>query len=130
MENNLKNQLNRMMSNIIRELMQKIDYLEKRLISPHQQIQRQKEQIHQYLQRINQSIKNKLVQYQLHIEKSKLNLIHLNPNAVLSRGYSIIYNEDQKKIISSIKEIDVGDKINVLFSEGFAEAAVTKTKTR
>ena len=93
-------------------------------------IQRQKEQIYQYLQRINQSIKNKLVQYQLHIEKSKLNLIHLNPNAVLSRGYSIIYNEDQKKIISSIKEIDVGDKINVLFSEGFAEAAVTKTKTR
>ena len=27
------------------------------------------------------------------------------------------YNEDQKKIISSIKEIDVGDKINVLFKD-------------
>ncbi|NCW93379.1 MAG: exodeoxyribonuclease VII large subunit, partial [Actinobacteria bacterium] len=51
-----KNQLNKMMASVIRELMQKIDYLEKRLISPRQQIQRQKEQIHQYIQRINQSM--------------------------------------------------------------------------
>jgi len=121
-----KNQLNKMMVGVIRELMQKIDYLEKRLISPRQQIQRQKEQIHQYIQRINQSIKNSLVRYQFHLDKLKLNLNHLNPNAVLSRGYSIITNE-QNKVISTINHLKSGDKINIKFSNGLAEADVIKT---
>ena len=107
-----KNQLNKMMANVIRELMQKIDYLEKRLISPKQQLQRQKEQIHQYLLRINQSMKNAMMQYRLNIDKLKLNLDHLSPHAVLSRGYSIVTNVEGQ-IVNNVAQLKLNDKIHI-----------------
>ena len=122
-----KNQLNKMMASVIRELMQKIDYLEKRLISPRQQIQRQKEQIHQYIQRINQSMKNAMIQYRLNIDKLKLNLDHLSPHAVLSRGYSIITNVDGQ-IVNNVNQLKLDDKIRIQLNHGQADATISDLK--
>jgi exodeoxyribonuclease VII large subunit len=122
-----KNQLNKMMAGLIRELMQKIDYLEKRLISPRQQIQRQKEQIHQYIQRINQSMKNTMIQYRLNINKLKLNLDHLSPHAVLSRGYSIITNVDGQ-IVNNANQLKLDDKIRIQLNHGQADATISDLK--
>jgi len=124
-----KNQLNKMMVSVIRELMQKIDYLEKRLISPRQQIQRQKEQIHQYIQRINQNMKNILIQYRLNIDKLKLNLDHLSPHAVLSRGYSIITNIDGQ-IVNNINQLKLDDKIHIQLNHGQADANISDLKDK
>ena len=122
-----KNQLNKVMAGVIRELMQKIDYLEKRLISPRQQIQRQKEQIHQYIQRINQSLKNVMIQYRLKIDKLKLNLDHLSPHAVLSRGYSIITNVDGQ-IVNNVNQLKLDDKIRIQLNHGQADANISDLK--
>ena len=122
-----KNQLNKVMAGLIRELMQKIDYLEKRLISPRQQIQRQKEQIHQYIQRINQSMKNTMIQYRLNINKLKLNLDHLSPHAVLSRGYSIITNVDGQ-IVNNANQLKLDDKIRIQLNHGQADANISDLK--
>jgi exodeoxyribonuclease VII large subunit len=122
-----KNQLNKVMVVLIREVMQKIDYLEKRLISPHQHIQRQKEQIHQYIQRINQSMKNTLIQYRLHIDKLKLNLDHLSPHAVLSRGYSIITNVEGQ-IVNNVAQLKLNDKIHIQLNHGQADANISDLK--
>ncbi len=122
-----KNQLNKVMAGVIRELMQKIDYLEKRLISPRQQIQRQKEQIHQYIQRINQSMKNAMIQYRLEIDKLKLNLDHLSPHAVLSRGYSIITNVDGQ-IVNNVNQLKLDDKILIQLNHGQADANISDLK--
>ena len=124
-----KNQLNKMMASVIRELMQKIDYLEKRLISPRQQIQRQKEQIHQYIQRINQSMKNAMIQYRLNIDKLKLNLDHLSPHAVLSRGYSIITNVDGQ-IVNNVNQLKLDDKIHIQLNHGQADANISDLKNK
>ncbi|MFM8491906.1 MAG: exodeoxyribonuclease VII large subunit [Candidatus Methylopumilus sp.] len=122
-----KNQLNKVMAGVIRELMQKIDYLEKRLISPRQQIQRQKEQIHQYIQRINQSMKNVMIQYRLKIDKLKLSLDHLSPHAVLSRGYSIITNVDGQ-IVNNVNQLKLDDKIRIQLNHGQADANISDLK--
>ena len=122
-----KHQLNKVMAGVIRELMQKIDYLEKRLISPRQQIQRQKEQIHQYIQRINQSMKNAMIQYRLNIDKLKLNLDHLSPHAVLSRGYSIITNVDGQ-IVNNVNQLKLDDKIRIQLNHGQADATISDLK--
>ena len=122
-----KNQLNKVMAGVIRELMQKIDYLEKRLISPRQQIQRQKEQIHQYIQRINQSMKNAMILYRLKIDKLKLNFDHLNPHAVLSRGYSIITNVDGQ-IVNNVNQLKLDDKIRIQLNHGQADATISDLK--
>jgi exodeoxyribonuclease VII large subunit len=122
-----KNQLNKLMASLVRELIQKIDYLEKRLISPRQQIQRQKEQIYQYIQRINQSMKNLVIQYHLHIGKLKLNLDHLSPHAVLSRGYSIITDVDGQ-IVNNVTQLKLDDKIHIQLNHGQADANISDLK--
>ena len=122
-----KNQLNKLMAGLIRELVQKIDYLEKRLVSPRQQIQRQKEQFYQYIQRINQSMKNVVIQYRLHIDKLKLNLDHLSPHAVLSRGYSIITDVDGQ-IVNNVTQLKLDDKIHIQLNHGQADANISDLK--
>ena len=122
-----KNQLNKLMAGLIRELVQKIDFLEKRLVSPRQQIQRQKEQIYQYIQRINQSMKNVVIQYRLHIDKLKLNLDHLSPHAVLSRGYSIITDVDGQ-IVNNVTQLKLDDKIHIQLNHGQADANISDLK--
>ena len=122
-----KNQLNKLMAGLIRELVQKIDYLEKRLVSPRQQIQRQKEQIYQYIQRINQSMKNVVIHYRLHIDKLKLNLDHLSPHAVLSRGYSIITDVDGQ-IVNNVTQLKLDDKIHIQLNHGQADANISDLK--
>ncbi|GDX55800.1 exodeoxyribonuclease 7 large subunit [Methylophilaceae bacterium] len=124
-----KNQLNKLMASLIRELIQKIDYLEKRLISPRQQIQRQKEQIYQYIQRINQSMKSLVIQYQLHIDKLKLNLDHLSPHAVLSRGYSIVTDVDGQ-IVNNVTQLKLDDKIHIQLNHGQADANISDLKDK
>ena len=124
-----KNQLNKLMASLIRELIQKIDYLEKRLISPRQQIQRQKEQIYQYIQRINQSMKNLVIQYHLHIDKLKLNLDHLSPHAVLSRGYSIVTDVDGQ-IVNNVTQLKLDDKIHIRLNHGQADANISDLKDK
>ena len=124
-----KNQLNKLMAGLIRELVQKIDYLEKRLVSPRQQIQRQKEQFYQYIQRINQSMKNVVIQYRLHIDKLKLNLDHLSPHAVLSRGYSIITDVDGQ-IVNNVTQLKLDDKIHIQLNHGQADANISDLKDK
>ncbi len=124
-----KNQLNKLMAGLIRELVQKIDYLEKRLVSPRQQIQRQKEQFYQYIQRINQSMKNVVIQYRLHIDKLKLNLDHLSPHAVLSRGYSIITDVDGQ-IVNNVNQLKLDDKIHIQLNHGQADANISDLKDK
>ena len=124
-----KNQLNKLMASLIRELIQKIDYLEKRLISPRQQIQRQKEQIYQYIQRINQSMKSLIIQYHLQIDKLKLNLDHLSPHAVLSRGYSIVTDVDGQ-IVNNVTQLKLDDKIHIQLNHGQADANISDLKDK
>ena len=124
-----KNQLNKLMAGLIREVVQKIDYLEKRLVSPRQQMQRQKEQIYQYIQRINQSMKNVVIQYRLHIDKLKLNLDHLSPHAVLSRGYSIITDVDGQ-IVNNVTQLKLDDKIHIQLNHGQADANISDLKDK
>ena len=124
-----KNQLNKLMASLIRELIQKIDYLEKRLISPRQEIQRQKEQIYQYIQRINQSMKSLIIQYHLHIDKLKLNLDHLSPHAVLSRGYSIVTDVDGQ-IVNNVTQLKLDDKIHIQLNHGQADANISDLKDK
>ena len=67
----------------------------------------------------------RLERYQEQIKSYKQNLSHLNPNEILSRGYSIILNQN-KKIINNTSAMSVSDKIKIKFHKGDAEANITK----
>ena len=64
--------------------------------------------------------KNKYNNYNLVINKLEL----LNPLNILSKGYSVVSNND--KIIKRSKDVNVGDKIRVRLSEGIIDASVER----
>ena len=50
-------------------------------------------------------------------------LVLVNPMAVLSKGYTFVERDD-RKIVSSAKDLHAGDKINLVFSDGKVSATV------
>jgi exodeoxyribonuclease VII large subunit len=64
----------------------------------------------------------------LQILGEKLNT--LNPFGVLERGYVILKREDSDNIISSIKNVQVDDKLELVFYDGTAKAYITERKEK
>ena len=98
----LSEQLKRNSLYLVQQREQLLDYLARRLVSPTQQVALQTSQLAQ-------------------------NLHHLNPQAVLSRGYAFAQNK-QGEIISNSRQIKAGDDISLTFDVGSAEATVTQTR--
>ena len=117
--------LSNIIQNKIEQLNQRIDLLEKGLVSPIQKIASQNDLIQALTDRMQIIIGARLERYQEQIKSYKQNLSHLNPNEILSRGYSIILNQN-KKIINNTSAMSVSDKIKIKFHKGDAEANITK----
>ena len=120
-----KTNLSNIIQNKIEQLNQRIDLLEKGLVSPIQKIASQNDLIQALTDRMQIIIGARLKRYQEQIKSYKQNLSHLNPNEILSRGYSIILNQN-KKIINNVSAMSVSDKIKIKFHKGDAEANITK----
>ena len=109
----------------IDQLNQKIDLLEKGLLSPAQKILIQYDLITGLKNRVQMAINTQLQKYQEQIKSYKQNLSYLNPNEILSRGYSIVLNQN-KKIINKSSALNLNDKIKIKFYDGNAEGKITK----
>jgi len=120
-----KSNLLNLIQDKIEQLNQRIDFLEKGLVSPIQRIALQFDLILALKNRLQITITSQLEKYQEQIKSYKQNLNHLNPNEILSRGYSIILNQN-KKIINNASAISVSDKIKIKFHKSNAEATITK----
>lgn len=124
--NQLKLQLARNMQFILHQRSQSLDYLARRLKSPSQQIDQQKMQLSQIAYRLQNCINQQLKTKQQNLLRSAQNLQHLNPQAVLARGYAFVQN-NTGTIISSSTQISSGDEVKLTFGAGTAEAVISKT---
>jgi exodeoxyribonuclease VII large subunit len=105
---------------------QMLDYLARRLVSPSQQIAQQTQQLAQLSHRLNLSIHQQLQAQQNNLKQIEQNLHHLNPQAVLTRGYAFAQTKDGQ-IINNSAQINAGDAIHLTFGVGEAQAVVSKT---
>jgi exodeoxyribonuclease VII large subunit len=60
------------------------------------------------------------------LQRQQACLAHLNPQAVLARGYSITYTTDGH-IVHNWQQIHAMDDIRITFAKGWAQAKVTET---
>ena len=67
-------------------------------------------------ERIVSAYSNNITEYTNILDKTKLKLDLINPNNILSKGYSIVKKDN--KIIKSIKDIKLKDEINIVLSDG------------
>jgi exodeoxyribonuclease VII large subunit len=126
--NQLTDQFNKNIQTLLSQRGQMLDYLAKRLISPVQQVEHQKQQISQIAYRLSMAIQKQLQNKQNSLHQLNQNLQHLNPNAVLTRGYAFAENK-QGQIINSANQLSVGDDIKLTFGIGSADVTVNKTES-
>ena len=126
--NQLTDQFNKNIQTFLSQRGQMLDYLAKRLISPVQQVEHQKQQISQIAYRLSMAIQKQLQNKQSSLHQLNQNLQHLNPNAVLTRGYAFAENK-QGQIINSANQLSVGDDIKLTFGIGSADVTVNKTES-
>jgi exodeoxyribonuclease VII large subunit len=72
---------------------------------------------------VNQQLQTK----QHNLLRLSQNLTHLNPQAVLTRGYAFVQNK-RGEIVSSSQQLQNGDEVTLTFGVGSAEAIISQTK--
>lgn len=126
--NQLKQQLSRNTQYLLNQRSQALDYLARRLISPLQLIEQQKSQLAQIAYRLNAVINQQLQTKQHNLIRLSQNLTHLNPQAVLTRGYAFVQNK-MGTIIASSQQLQSGDEVTLTFGIGSAEATINKIRS-
>jgi exodeoxyribonuclease VII large subunit len=82
-------------------------------------------QQHQTAYRLNRAMTHRIETSDTSLQRLKAHLMHLNPHAVLARGYSISYTADGM-VIHDSNQIAIGDNIQVILSEGWCRANVSE----
>lgn len=104
---------------------QALDFLARRLISPSQQIDQQKMQLVQISRRLHNGVTQQLKTRQQNLLRLSQNLQHLNPQAVLTRGYAFV-QDTNGAIVSNSNQLSKDDQVKLTFGIGSAEAIVNK----
>ena len=118
--------LQRSMSYKLNRYMQQLDFLARRLLSPAQQLKHKQENLAQLGTRLRNSVHQLLGRQQERLLRLSLNLQHLNPNAVLNRGYALVQTRNGA-IVHASSQIAAGDAVDIRFAEGSAEAEIRST---
>ena len=140
--------LRRAQHNRLQKAMQTADYLQRRLVHPVQQLQRQTQQLGQLQQRMQralayrkqqqhwqwQSLAQRLAKVMRTVQAQRIwgvdnlaqHLALLDPTQVLARGYSLVQDAGGS-VVSDAGRLAVGAELRITFAQGWARTEVRKT---
>lgn len=122
----IQQHLNRSLQFNLQQRAQALDFLARRLVSPLDKIGQQQLQLVQIHSRLKNLMQQQLSYKQQQLIRLSQNLQHLNPQAVLTRGYALV-QDAQGNIISSSAQLKNGDNIKLTLGNGAADAIVSRT---
>ena len=93
------------------------------LSSPQMKLEKDAERIDRLNQRFTSSIQKRLTALESSLEKNVILLEGLSPLKTISRGYTIVSNNDI--IIRSADELKENDRINIRFSNSSADVKIS-----
>jgi exodeoxyribonuclease VII large subunit len=79
--------------------------------------------------RLNHAIKEQLTTKKYLLSHCSQTLNSLSPLATLNRGYALITGVETGELISSIKNLTIGDRINTRFSQGQIVSQIKEIKS-
>ena len=121
----LWDRLQRLMDTGLQSHAQTLDYLARRLISPMQQVELKTTHINQLKNRMELASQQHLQTYQQHVLRLKNSLEQLNPQNVLARGYSLVFDA-KGELISNSQQLKVNQPINITLHRGDARATISE----
>ena len=122
----LKNALDSVIESDIKEKQYNIEQIAKSsvLTNPEKIIENCELYLDTLVTKVNMNFKDIFTKYSSDFAMMCSKLDSLSPLKVLARGYSIVKKEDN--VISNMKDISVGDKITLQFTDGSAKAEITE----
>lgn len=121
----LRLHLSRNMQFSLNQRAQALDYLARRLISPSQQVEQQKQQLVHATRRLQSAMSQLLATRKQNLLRLSQNLQHLNPRAVLTRGYALVQDQNGS-IISNSLQMTQNQEVRLAFANGSADATINK----
>ncbi len=128
----------------IERVMQQLDYLQRRLLHPAQRIQQQAQHLLQLQQRLHRArphpahpaarqiellrrlrgtMQRTLEGHAIRLRNLQQHLLHLDPQQVLARGYSMVRDE-HGAIVADSDAVSLGARLDITFARGWARAEV------
>ncbi|WP_339171730.1 exodeoxyribonuclease VII large subunit [Solibacillus sp. FSL R5-0691] len=95
-----------------------------KLYSPVHQLTAAKQQLEHRTQTLTNRMQQQLAQNKVAFTNQLRMLEALNPLALMSKGFSVAYKEEN--VVKSVHELEKGDVIQVTFQDGYAEAKIEK----
>lgn len=83
--------------------------------------------LQQLRQHLDRAMESSLQNHQAGLQRLAANLQHLNPEAVLERGFSMV-RTGKGSIVRSSSELSPNEDISITFAHGSAAARVTSTE--
>ncbi|MGQ2966079.1 exodeoxyribonuclease VII large subunit [Methylophilus sp.] len=117
--------LKRAMQSLLQKQAQTLDYLSRRLVSPAQQLQQQKQSLHQWQHRLQLAMQHLLQQRSRRLEYLATSLQQLNPHQVLARGYAIVQKADGRPVTDA-QQLAPQEALRLTLHQGAAEVVVTQ----
>ncbi len=119
--------LQRQMRNQLSQRQQQLDYLARRLLSPLQQVQQRRLHLDQLAMRLKHAMSQGMARRQQQLLRLQQNLTHLNPHAVLERGYSLVQTTTGK-VVTDSRQLAPDDQVMLTFASGLADARILTTQ--
>lgn len=125
----LQNLLQRKLIRLLENKQMKIAYLIKDidLKSPLNELKLKKQKIENIDKKIHLIMKNYLIKKYNYLTYINNKINYLNPLELLNNGYTLSLDQNKKQI-TSIKQIKINDTINVIFKDGEIKAKVEEIK--
>lgn len=86
-------------------------------------LNKHKDGLYDFQKRLNMAIELKIEMESMRLDNFTEKLNSLNPSMVLSRGYSLIIN-DQGNVVASVSNLLIGTKVNIKMKDGIAIAEI------
>lgn len=119
-------QLRRAMRHRIESHTRHLDLLHARLLHPQARLDRQRAALHQLHHRLELATQRRVENHTRCLERLANSLQHLNPSAVLERGYSLVRNADGQLVRNS-ETLSEGDMLAIQFAVGQTDVRVVPT---
>ncbi|TCP52852.1 exodeoxyribonuclease VII large subunit [Tumebacillus sp. BK434] len=104
----------------------RLSQLEGRLLrtSPIERAKRMDQTLHYTVERLQRAVADRVGKEQGKFERLLDKLDALSPLSVMKRGYSLTYTGDRKRLIKSIDDVQLGDKVQVRVQDGWVDCSV------
>ena len=123
--------MKRQLTYLLSRRMQQLDFLARRLLSPAQQLSHKINHLQHLRLRLDTAMQSGLLKQRRQLANLGQNLGHLNPQAVLQRGYALVHIETgvgAGELVYSSGQLTSGQKVRLTLGTGDATANIVSTK--